>query len=69
MASKGLIEVAAPEFTANESVWYAGVLLALPFLTDLNDLETIKKCVVHLNTDTMACRPSFWYYHSWCCFG
>jgi len=43
MASKGLIKEAAPEFTANESVRYAGVLLALPFLTDLNYLETGKK--------------------------
>jgi transposase-like protein len=43
MASKGLIEEAAPEFAANESVKYAGVLLALPFLMDLNYLAAGKK--------------------------
>ena len=42
MASKGLIEEAAPEFTANESVKYAGVLLTLPFLMGLNYLEAGK---------------------------
>jgi hypothetical protein len=42
MASKGLIEEAAPEFAANESVKYAGVLLALPFLMGLNYLEAGK---------------------------
>lgn len=42
MASKGLIEEAAPEFAANESVKYAGVLLVLPFLMGLNYLEAGK---------------------------
>lgn len=42
MASKGLIKEAAPEFAANESVKYAGILLALPFLMGLNYLEAGK---------------------------
>jgi len=42
MASNGLIEEAKPEFPANGSVRYAGVLLALPFLLDLNYLEAGK---------------------------
>lgn len=37
-ASKGAMVEAAPEFGANESVKCAGILIALPFLTDLNYL-------------------------------
>jgi transposase-like protein len=43
MASNGALEEAAPEFSANESVHYAGVLLALPFLSSSFYLETGKK--------------------------
>jgi transposase-like protein len=43
MASKGLIEEAKPAFAANESIKYAGVLLALPFLMELGYLEAGKK--------------------------
>lgn len=43
MASKGVMETAEPEFSANEGVSYAGVLLALPFLASMNYLETGKK--------------------------
>jgi hypothetical protein len=43
LASKGMIEEAAPQFAPNESVKYSGVLLALPFLMDLNYLEAGKK--------------------------
>ena len=39
LASKGSIEEALPEFSPNESVKYAGVLLALPFLTGLGYLK------------------------------
>jgi len=42
MASKGLIKEAGPEFAANESVNYAGVLLALSFLMGLNYLQAGK---------------------------
>ena len=42
MASKGAMAEAAPEFGANESVKYAGILIALPFLIDLNYLEAGK---------------------------
>lgn len=42
LASKGKIEEAKPEFTANESVNYAGALLALPFLADLEYLNAGK---------------------------
>jgi len=48
MASHGLIDEAKAEFTANESVKYAGVLLALPFLMDLNYLEAGKKAYGNL---------------------
>lgn len=40
LASQGELEEAAPEFTANEGVNYAGVLLALPFLAGLDYLKT-----------------------------
>jgi len=43
LACKGVVAEALPEFTANEGVNYAGVLLALPFLACLNYLETGKK--------------------------
>lgn len=43
MASKGALEEADPEFSSNESVHYAGVLLALPFLASSRYLETGKK--------------------------
>jgi transposase-like protein len=43
MASNGALEEAVPEFSANESVHYAGVLLALPFLASSLYLETGKK--------------------------
>ena len=43
MASKGLLEEASPEFSANESVCYAGALLALPFLSSFSYLETCNK--------------------------
>lgn len=39
LAAKGSMEEAPPEFSANEGVNYAGVLLALPFLTGLDYLE------------------------------
>lgn len=43
LACKGTMAEALPEFSPNECVHYAGVLLALPFLTDLNYLSTGKK--------------------------
>lgn len=43
LACKGVVAEALPEFTANEGVNYAGVLLALPFLTGLTYLDTSKK--------------------------
>jgi hypothetical protein len=43
LACKGTITEALPEFSPNEGVHYAGVLLALPFLTGLNYLSTGKK--------------------------
>lgn len=43
LASKGKIKEAPPEFTSNEDVNYAGVLLVLPFLSGLDYLKTGKK--------------------------
>ena len=43
LACKGVVAEALPEFSANECVNYAGVLLALPFLTSLTYLDTGKK--------------------------
>jgi len=43
LASKGKIFEAAPEFTANEAVRYAGVLMALPVLAQVGLLEAGRK--------------------------
>lgn len=43
LASKGLLNEAAPCFTANEGIRHAGVLLALPILDYLGFLEAGKK--------------------------
>ncbi len=43
LACKGAMAEALPEFSPNEGVLYAGVLLALPFLAGLNYLSTGKK--------------------------
>jgi hypothetical protein len=43
LASVGKIDEAAPVFSANESVRYAGVLLALPLLAQLGLLDAAKK--------------------------
>ena len=43
LACKGAIAEALPEFSPNEGVHYAGVLLALPFLAGLNYLSTGQK--------------------------
>ncbi len=43
LACKGGMAEALPEFSPNEGVHYAGVLLALPFLADLNYLSTGQK--------------------------
>ena len=43
LARKGDLAEALPEFSPNEGVHYAGVLLALPFLADLSYLDTGKK--------------------------
>jgi hypothetical protein len=59
MASKGLIEKAAPEFTANESVKYAGILLALPFLMGLNYLEAGKNAYGALKREYYGLQSIF----------
>ena len=43
LALKGDLTEALPEFSPNEGVHYAGVLLALPFLAGLSYLDTGKK--------------------------
>ena len=43
MASLGKLNEAAPVFSANESVRYAGILLALPLLAQLGLLDAAKK--------------------------
>ncbi len=43
LARKGDLTEALPEFSPNEGVHYAGVLLALPFLAGLSYLDTGKK--------------------------
>ena len=43
LACKGVMAEALPEFSPNEGVRYAGVLLALPFLEGLNYLSTGQK--------------------------
>ena len=43
LACKGDLTEALPEFSPNEGVHYAGVLLALPFLAGLSYLDTGKK--------------------------
>ena len=43
LARKGNLTEALPEFSSNEGVHYAGVLLALPFLAGLSYLDTGKK--------------------------
>jgi hypothetical protein len=43
MASLGKLDEAAPVFSANESVRYAGVLVALPLLVQLGLLDAAKK--------------------------
>lgn len=43
LAGKGDLTEALPEFSPNEGVHYAGVLLALPFLAGLSYLDTGKK--------------------------
>jgi len=43
LASLGKLDEAAPVFSANESVRYAGILLALPLLSQLGLLDAAKK--------------------------
>jgi len=43
LASMGKLDEAAPVFSANESVRYAGILLALPLLVQLGLLDAAKK--------------------------
>jgi hypothetical protein len=57
LAAVGKLHEAMPNFAANESVRYAGVLLALPLLSQLGLLKVARKVYVACTKAFMVCRP------------